>query len=57
MQSEGGNAAVVAGLDTLPMSGLIIGVFAVVAVIFVSTTYDSASYTSGGLSNPVTRRV
>jgi BCCT family betaine/carnitine transporter len=45
MQSEGGNAAVVAGLDTLPMSGLIIGVFAVVAVIFVSTTYDSASYT------------
>jgi betaine/carnitine transporter, BCCT family len=45
MQSEGGNAAVVATLDTLPMSGLIIGVFAVVAVIFVSTTYDSASYT------------
>ena len=45
MQSEGGNAAVVAGLDLLPMSGLIIGIFAVVAVIFVSTTYDSASYT------------
>ena len=45
MQSSGGNAAVVAGLNTLPMAGLIIGLFAVVAVIFVSTTYDSASYT------------
>jgi BCCT family betaine/carnitine transporter len=45
MQSSGGNAAVVAGLNTLPMAGLIIGMFAVVAVIFVSTTYDSASYT------------
>ncbi len=45
MQASGGNAAVVAGLNTLPMAGLIIGVFAVVAVIFVSTTYDSASYT------------
>jgi BCCT family betaine/carnitine transporter len=45
MQSCGGNAAVVAGLNTLPMAGLIIGMFAVVAVIFVSTTYDSASYT------------
>ena len=45
MQSSGGNAAVVAGLNTLPMAALIIGVFAVVAVIFVATTYDSASYT------------
>jgi len=45
MKASGGNAAVVAGLNTLPMAGLIIGVFAVVAVIFVSTTYDSASYT------------
>ncbi|MBT5489527.1 MAG: BCCT family transporter, partial [Halieaceae bacterium] len=43
MQSSGGNAAVVAGLNTLPMAALIIGVFAVVAVIFVATTYDSAS--------------
>ena len=38
MQSSGGNAAVVAGLNTLPMAALIIGVFAVVAVIFVATT-------------------
>jgi BCCT family betaine/carnitine transporter len=36
MQSSGGNAAVVAGLNTLPMAALIIGVFAVVAVIFVT---------------------
>ena len=40
-----GNAAIVATLETLPLAPLVIGVFAIVALIFSATTYDSASYT------------
>jgi BCCT family betaine/carnitine transporter len=40
-----GNAAIIATLETLPLAPLIIGAFAVVALIFSATTYDSASYT------------
>jgi BCCT family betaine/carnitine transporter len=40
-----GNAAIVATLETLPLAPLVIGTFAVVALIFSATTYDSASYT------------
>ena len=43
--SSDGNAAIIAGLDTLPMAGLVISMLTVVAVIFSATTYDSASYT------------
>jgi len=45
MNAESGNAAIVAGLDALPLAAIAIGLFCVVAVIFVATTYDSASYT------------
>ena len=45
MESSGGNAAIIAGLDTLPLAGLIIGLLCFVSVIFCATTYDSASYT------------
>ena len=45
MNAENGNAAIVAGLDTLPLAVVAIALFCVVAVIFVATTYDSASYT------------
>ena len=45
MQTKGGATAIVAGLDELPFAGMIIGLFCLVAVIFVATTYDSASYT------------
>lgn len=41
----GGNAAIVAMLETLPAAALVIAVFAFVAIIFAATTYDSASYT------------
>ena len=39
-----GNAAIVATLETLPVAPLVIGVFAVVSIVFAATTYDSASY-------------
>ena len=40
-----GSAAIVAGLETLPLPALVLGVFAIVSIIFAATTYDSASYT------------
>ena len=44
MNSVSGNAAIVATLETLPLAPLVIGVFAVVSIVFAATTYDSASY-------------
>jgi BCCT family betaine/carnitine transporter len=44
MNSASGNAAIVATLETLPIAPLVIGVFAVVSIVFAATTYDSASY-------------
>ena len=43
--STGGDQAIVATLETLPLAPLVIGAFAAVALIFSATTYDSASYT------------
>ena len=40
-----GNAAIVATLESLPLAPFVIGAFALVALIFSATTYDSASYT------------
>jgi BCCT family betaine/carnitine transporter len=45
MSDVSGNAAIVATLETLPLAPVVIGLFAVVAIIFSATTYDSASYT------------
>ena len=45
LNDAGGEAAIVATLDQLPVSTLVMAVFAVVAIIFSATTYDSASYT------------
>jgi BCCT family betaine/carnitine transporter len=45
MSEVSGNAAIVATLETLPLAPVVIGLFAVVAIIFSATTYDSASYT------------
>ena len=45
MNAQGGNAAIIAGLDVLPMATVAIALFCIVAMIFVATTYDSASYT------------
>jgi len=45
LNSIDGNAAIVATLETLPLAPLVITVFALVALIFSATTYDSASYT------------
>ncbi len=47
-------AAIVAILDQLPLSSLVILVFATVSVVFCATTYDSASYT---LASSATRRL
>ncbi len=43
--ADGGNTALVAMLETLPLAPVVIGVFSVIAIIFAATTYDSASYT------------
>jgi BCCT family betaine/carnitine transporter len=45
VSSKGGNTALVAILEQLPLAGLVIGVFSIIAIIFAATTYDSASYT------------
>lgn len=45
INTVGGDAAIVATLETLPLAPLVISVFALVAIIFAATTYDSASYT------------
>ena len=45
VSSQGGNTALVAILEQLPLAGLVIGVFSIIAIIFAATTYDSASYT------------
>jgi len=45
MSSIDGSAAIVATLETLPLAPIVIAVFAIVAIIFSATTYDSASYT------------
>ena len=45
MTATDGNEAIIAGLDMLPASALIVGLLCVVSTIFCATTYDSASYT------------
>jgi len=44
MNTVSDNAAIVQTLASLPLAPLVVGVFAVVAIIFAATTYDSASY-------------
>ncbi|MEM1188675.1 MAG: BCCT family transporter [Pseudomonadota bacterium] len=45
LAQDGGNAAIVASFDTLPLAPLAIALFALVSIIFSATTYDSAAYT------------
>ncbi len=45
MKSSGGDAAIVAMLEQLPLAAVVIAVFAAISIIFSATTYDSASYT------------
>ncbi len=45
IEDIGGSAAIVAALETLPLPALVLGVFALVSIVFAATTYDSASYT------------
>ena len=44
MNEQDGSAAVVAILEKLPAAALVISVYAVIALVFSATTYDSASY-------------
>ena len=44
MSEQNGSEAVVAILDQLPAASLIAGIYALIALIFSATTYDSASY-------------
>ena len=45
MSREGGSAAIVAMLEQLPLTAVVIAVFSVISIVFAATTYDSASYT------------
>ena len=54
MDEQDGSAAVVAILDHLPASSLIITLYALIALVFSATTYDSASYI---LASAATRRL
>ncbi len=44
MNANGAPAAIIAILHQLPMSNIIVGVFTVLAIIFLATTFDSSSY-------------
>jgi BCCT family betaine/carnitine transporter len=54
LSDQGAPAAITAILETLPMTTLVIAVFALVAFVFSVTTYDSASYI---LASSATRRL
>ncbi len=54
LANDGGPAAIVAILGQLPFAAAVIAVFAVIALIFSATTYDSASYV---LASCATRRL
>lgn len=45
LSTSGSDAAIVAMLETLPLTAIVFALFSVIAVIFTATTYDSASYT------------
>lgn len=47
-----GNTAIVQVLNTLPMSTLFILVFAIISVLFLATTLDSAAYTMAATVTP-----
>ncbi len=44
LNADGGAQAIVAIMDALPLDVWAMGLFAVAAVVFSATTYDSASY-------------
>jgi BCCT family betaine/carnitine transporter len=54
LASEGAPTAIVAILDQLPFAAIGIAIFAIIALIFSATTYDSASYI---LASCATRRL
>ncbi len=44
MSNQSGSVAIVAILDQLPAAGIAVFVYALIALVFSATTYDSASY-------------
>jgi BCCT family betaine/carnitine transporter len=54
MVEQGGPSAIVAILDQLPMAAVLIVIYALIALVFSATTYDSASYI---LASVATRRL
>ncbi|WP_068544440.1 BCCT family transporter [Thalassotalea crassostreae] len=45
MNSYGAPTAIITVFEQLPLAKLVIGIFCLVCIIFVATTYDAASYT------------
>ena len=54
LAESGGPAAIVAILDHLPLPAIVAAVYALIALVFSATTYDSASYI---LASSTTRRL
>lgn len=48
LKESGGKDVIVAALDQLPASGLVIFIFMIVSILFCATTYDSAALTLAG---------
>ncbi len=56
MNEYGASAAIIAILDQLPISWFIIPMFTVLAIIFLATTFDSASYILAAVAQKKTYR-
>ncbi|KGP72594.1 BCCT family transporter [Pontibacillus yanchengensis] len=44
LNNQGAPAAIISVMDQLPLAPLMIGIFTVLAIIFLATTFDSSSY-------------
>lgn len=54
MSEQNPSSAIVSILDQLPAAGIVVSVYALIALVFSATTYDSASYI---LASAATRRL
>ncbi len=54
LRDQGAPAAITSIVESLPLGRLVLGAFCLVAIVFLATTYDSASYT---LASSATRRL
>lgn len=51
LKENGGPATIINVIATLPLSGLMVAVFCIVALVYLATTFDSASYTLAAVTS------